>query len=112
MLVITKSTCPYVSIPDRRALALRTPRLPLALRSFVRYCHQALDILSREGVDPHEVAVDKLGEAERKSLQAELRSTYNHSTYPAIFINGEFVGGCDDLVALDQRGGLLPLLGR
>ena len=106
VLVITKSTCPYVSIPDRRALALRTPRLPLALRSFVRYCHQALDILSREGVDPHEVAVDKLGEAERKSLQAELRSTYNHSTYPAIFINGEFVGGCDDLVALKKNGGL------
>ena len=33
------------------------------------------------------------------------------STVPQIFIGGTHVGGCDDLVALDQKGGLLPLLG-
>ena len=31
-------------------------------------------------------------------------------TYPQIFIDDLHVGGCDDLVALDQRGGLDPLL--
>ena len=31
-------------------------------------------------------------------------------TVPQIFIGDTHVGGCDDLVALDQRGGLLPLL--
>jgi glutaredoxin 3 len=31
-------------------------------------------------------------------------------TVPQIFIGTTHVGGCDDLVALDQRGGLLPLL--
>ncbi|MFB0899473.1 MAG: glutaredoxin 3, partial [Polaromonas sp.] len=29
---------------------------------------------------------------------------------PQIFIGSTHVGGCDDLVALDGRGGLLPLL--
>jgi glutaredoxin 3 len=29
---------------------------------------------------------------------------------PQIFIGDKHVGGCDDLMALDQRGGLLPLL--
>jgi glutaredoxin 3 len=31
-------------------------------------------------------------------------------TVPQIFIGDKHVGGCDDLMALDQRGGLLPLL--
>jgi glutaredoxin 3 len=31
-------------------------------------------------------------------------------TYPQIFIGDTFVGGCDDLLALDARGGLDPLL--
>jgi len=31
-------------------------------------------------------------------------------TVPQIFIGDTHVGGCDDLVALDRRGGLDPLL--
>jgi len=31
-------------------------------------------------------------------------------TVPQIFIGDTHVGGCDDLIALDQRGGLLPML--
>ena len=31
-------------------------------------------------------------------------------TYPQIFIDDLHVGGCDDLMALNQRGGLDPLL--
>ena len=31
-------------------------------------------------------------------------------TVPQIFIGATHVGGCDDLVALDRRGGLVPLL--
>jgi glutaredoxin 3 len=32
-------------------------------------------------------------------------------TVPQIFIGETHVGGCDDLIALDQRGALMPLLG-
>ena len=31
-------------------------------------------------------------------------------TVPQIFIGDTHVGGCDDLIALDQKGGLVPLL--
>jgi glutaredoxin 3 len=31
-------------------------------------------------------------------------------TVPQIFIGATHVGGCDDLIALDQLGGLAPLL--
>jgi glutaredoxin 3 len=30
---------------------------------------------------------------------------------PQIFIDGNHIGGCDDLYALDASGGLEPLLG-
>jgi len=30
---------------------------------------------------------------------------------PQIFIDGEHIGGCDDMVALDRAGGLDPKLG-
>ena len=33
-------------------------------------------------------------------------------TVPQIFIGDTHVGGCDDLMALDQSGGLLPMLKR
>jgi glutaredoxin 3 len=31
-------------------------------------------------------------------------------TVPQIFIGSNHVGGCDDLVALDSAGGLVPML--
>jgi glutaredoxin 3 len=32
------------------------------------------------------------------------------ATFPQIFINGEHIGGCDDIQALERKGGLDPLL--
>jgi glutaredoxin 3 len=39
-----------------------------------------------------------------------MMETTGRRTVPQIFIGTIHVGGCDDLIALDQRGGLLPLL--
>ena len=52
-----------------------------------------------------EVRID-LDPAERESM---VRIT-GRRTVPQIFIGDTHVGGCDDLIALDQRGGLVPLL--
>ena len=35
---------------------------------------------------------------------------HRRRTVPQIFIGDTHVGGCDDLIALDRRGGLMPLL--
>jgi len=43
--------------------------------------------------------------------RAEMRErSGGRKTFPQIFINGKHIGGCDDLHALDARGGLDPLL--
>ena len=39
-----------------------------------------------------------------------MMATTQRRTVPQIFIGSTHVGGCDDLVALDAKGGLMPLL--
>jgi glutaredoxin 3 len=70
------------------------------------YCVQAKRILKSKGVEHiEEVRVDS-NPAERMKMM-ELTG---RRTVPQIFIGQTHVGGCDDLVALDSQGGLMPLL--
>ena len=70
------------------------------------YCTAAKQLLAKRGVtDLNEIRVDQIaGEREKMTALTSRR------TVPQIFIGATHVGGCDDLVALDGRGGLLPLL--
>ena len=70
------------------------------------YCSRAKALLKQRGVEViDEVRVDL--EPARRDEMVKLTGRY---TVPQIFIGTTFVGGCDDLVALDASGGLLPLL--
>jgi glutaredoxin 3 len=70
------------------------------------YCIQAKALLKQRGVaELDEVRVDMLPGEREKMMQITGRRTV-----PQIFIGSTHVGGCDDLVALDDRGGLLSLL--
>ncbi|MFM2239947.1 MAG: hypothetical protein RJA69_1321 [Pseudomonadota bacterium] len=70
------------------------------------YCVRAKQLLKSRGVEQiEEVRVD-LDPAERERMM----SLTGRRTVPQIFIGDTHVGGCDDLMALDGRGGLMPLL--
>jgi glutaredoxin 3 len=70
------------------------------------YCQRAKMLLKQRGVDQiDEVRVD-LDPSQRETM-IEITG---RRTVPQIFIGSTHVGGCDDLMALDQRGGLMPLL--
>ena len=70
------------------------------------YCVRAKQLLKSRGVEHiEEVRVD-LDPAERERMM----SITGRRTVPQIFIGDTHVGGCDDLMALDGRGGLIPLL--
>ncbi|MEK0432592.1 MAG: glutaredoxin 3 [Betaproteobacteria bacterium] len=70
------------------------------------YCIRAKQILKSRGVSHiEEVRID-LSDQERDRMMA----LTGRRTVPQIFIGDVHVGGCDDLMALDSRGGLLPLL--
>ena len=70
------------------------------------YCIRAKQLLQARGVAQiEEIRVD-LDPDER----VRMMEITGRRTVPQIFIGDTHVGGCDDLIALDQRGGLAPLL--
>jgi glutaredoxin 3 len=72
------------------------------------FCVRAKMLLKQRGVaDIEEVRVD-LHPAERQTMV----QITGRRTVPQIFIGDTHVGGCDDLISLDKRGGLMPLLAR
>jgi glutaredoxin 3 len=72
------------------------------------YCVRAKALLKQRGVNEiEEIRID-LDPEQRERMM----SLTGRRTVPQIFIGDTHVGGCDDLVALDQSGGLLPLLGQ
>lgn len=72
------------------------------------YCVRAKALLRQRGVERiEEIRVD-LDPAQRDHMM----QITGRRTVPQIFIGDTHVGGCDDLIALDQAGGLTPLLGR
>ena len=70
------------------------------------YCIRAKQVLKARGVDLiDEVRVDTQPQERMKMMEITGRRTV-----PQIFIGQTHVGGCDELIALDSRGGLMPLL--
>jgi glutaredoxin 3 len=74
-------------------------------RAFCPYCTRALSLLKRKGVAVTEI--DATFDAGKKD---EMIQRSGRRTFPQIFVGDTHVGGCDDLHALDDRGGLDPLL--
>lgn len=74
-------------------------------RAFCPYCTRALALLQRKGADIQEIDATACPEKRR-----EMVTRSGRWTFPQIFVGDVHVGGCDDLHALDQTGGLDPLL--
>lgn len=70
------------------------------------FCHRAKALLQQRGVE----VIDELRVDLEPGLREKMAALTGRRTVPQIFIGQTHVGGCDDLMALDQRGGLLPLL--
>ena len=70
------------------------------------YCTAAKRLLEDKGV-----AYSEHDATGNPALGQEMSDRADgRSTFPQIFIGSTHVGGCDDLYALDRRGGLDPLL--
>ncbi|MFY0693189.1 MAG: glutaredoxin 3 [Paracoccaceae bacterium] len=70
------------------------------------YCHAAKRLLSSKGISFQET--DVLREPHLRSEMME--RSQGGRTVPQIFINGEPIGGCDELYALEHAGKLDQLL--
>ncbi len=69
------------------------------------YCMRAKALLRKKVALFEEICVDS-----RPDLRADMTARAGRSSVPQIWINGEHIGGCDDLYALEHRGELDGLL--
>lgn len=74
--------------------------------TFCPYCVRAKSLLERKGVAFTEINLDQ----EAPEVKTELIQQTKHRTVPQIFINNKFIGGFDQLYALEKAGKLDELL--
>ena len=82
------------------------PIVEIYTKTFCSYCWRAKMLLESKGVSFKEISVDFGGELRQQMLE---RSN-GRTTVPQIFIGENHIGGCDDLVALDNAGKLDELI--
>ena len=80
-------------------------RIEIYTRSWCPYSIRARSLLQSKAVEFDEI--DVTTDVER---EAEMISRAGHNSVPQVFIDGEHIGGYDDLAALDARGELDRLL--
>ncbi|AMP89138.1 glutaredoxin 3 [Legionella pneumophila] len=73
--------------------------------AYCPYCIKAKELLDKKKVIYSEIRVDLQPELREEMIQKSGRRTV-----PQIFINGQAIGGCDDLYALEAQGTLNELL--
>ena len=82
------------------------PRVVMYSTAVCPYCVRAENLLRARGV----TEIEKIRVDLDPQRRAEMMEKTSRRTVPQMFIGDTHVGGCDDLIALDQAGQLLPLL--
>lgn len=82
------------------------PRVEIYTKSYCSYCTRAMRLLAAKGVEPEEYDITMGGPRRPEMIQR----AGGRSTVPQIFIDDRYIGGSEELVALDRAGGLDPLL--
>ena len=83
------------------------PAITIYTKSTCPYCHAAKALLNKKRAVFTEIDVTFDPPGQRAMSQR----AQGRSTVPQIFIGEAHIGGCDDLYALDAKGGLDPLIG-
>jgi glutaredoxin 3 len=74
-------------------------------RPFCGFCARAVRLLTEK-----KAAFTEIEAGMDPARRREMMERSGRSTFPQIFIDGAHIGGCDDLVALDQAGKLDQML--
>ncbi|MFT3790044.1 MAG: glutaredoxin 3 [Rudaea sp.] len=83
------------------------PKVEIFTGANCAYCTAAKNLLKSKGLDYEEFRIDQ-DPARREEMLAR---SANRRTVPQVFVNGEHVGGFDDLAAAERSGRLAQLIG-
>lgn len=81
-------------------------KVEIYTRDFCGFCMRAKSLLETKGVPFTEYNIGMVPELRSEMVQRANGGT----TVPQIFINGEHIGGCDEMLAMDRAGRLDPAL--
>jgi glutaredoxin 3 len=82
------------------------PKIEIYTKFLCPYCTRAMTLLTKKGATFEEVDIS-MGGPKRAEM---VERSGGRVTVPQIFIDGQHIGGSDDLAALDRAGKLDPLL--
>jgi len=83
------------------------PKVEIYTKIYCGFCYRAKNLLASKGVDYTEYDISLGGEKRTEMLERKPDA----STVPQIFIDGQAIGGSDDLARLEREGKLDGLLG-
>lgn len=81
------------------------PKIVIYTKNYCPYCDRAKNLFTAKKATYEEINVE-----DKPGFYEELKKKTGMMTVPQIFINDKLIGGYTDLAALDQKGGLDPLL--
>ena len=81
-------------------------KVEMYTKAFCPFCIRAKKLLKGKGVKLIDIPA-----AMDRDKRKEMNERSGRNTFPQIFIDGQHVGGCDDLFALESKGKLDPMLG-
>ena len=82
------------------------PLVTIYTKPFCPYCVRAIALLKKKGVEFTEIEASR----DMDKRQEMVQRAGGRATFPQIFIGDRHIGGCDDMMALEHRGELDPLL--
>ncbi len=82
------------------------PSVTIYTKPFCPYCTRAMALLKTKGVEFTEIEASQ--DMDRR--QEMTQRSGGRATFPQIFIGERHIGGCDDMMALERRGELDPML--
>jgi glutaredoxin 3 len=81
------------------------PIVTMYSKSTCSFCARARQLLESKRVSIQDISID-----EDPTKREEMIAKSGRTTVPQIFINGQHIGGCDDVYALESQGELNKLL--
>ncbi|MBX3702159.1 MAG: glutathione S-transferase N-terminal domain-containing protein [Steroidobacteraceae bacterium] len=81
------------------------PAVTVYTAGFCGYCIRVKSLLERRGIPYAEVSVE-----DHAGLREELLARSGRRTLPQVFVGDRFVGGADEIAAMDRDGGLSRFL--
>ena len=90
---------------------IKEGRVVMISKSYCPYCKKAYHILTkyRKDIIKKEIDTD-FNQSDRTAIQQYCKEITGGSSVPRVFIDGKFIGGCDDIEKLDKQNKLRPLI--